>query len=252
MRLEGFDIDIVTQGFPGKSICHGGLGWCTISLIRHDGRLILLDTGQMSMRGIVVARLKEHGLKPEDITDLILSHAHHDHSINWPMFTNARIYMGREEMEWALNEPKGRTPVPEFSIIALKASPQLRLVDYGEVPIPGFTAHSTPGHTPGHITYVLAGPEKDVVFTADAAKNRAELLSGDTDMTYDMAISKRSIDRIWELWRARPGNICVPGHDLPMVLGQDGEPVYLGRREASISAWFGRGMTDTHTISLTL
>jgi hypothetical protein len=36
-------------------------------------------------------------------------------------------------------------------------------------------------------------------------------------MTYDAAISKASIAKIWELWRKRPGSIMVPGHDVPMV-----------------------------------
>jgi len=30
MQVEGYDIDIVVQGFPGKSVCHGGLGWSTV------------------------------------------------------------------------------------------------------------------------------------------------------------------------------------------------------------------------------
>jgi len=26
MKVGDYDIDIVVQGFPGKSVCHGGLG----------------------------------------------------------------------------------------------------------------------------------------------------------------------------------------------------------------------------------
>ena len=42
--------------------------------------------------------------------------------------------------------------------------------------------------------FVLHAPERDVIFAGDAAKNRAELVSGTTDMTYDAAVSKASID----------------------------------------------------------
>jgi hypothetical protein len=77
-----------------------------------------------------------------------------------------------------------------------------------------------------------------VIFTGDAAKNRAELVSGLTDMTYDAAVSKASIDAIWAMWRKRPGNIVVPGHDVPMVL-ENGATKYIDKREAAISAWFG-------------
>jgi hypothetical protein len=27
MKINNYDLDIVVQGFPGKSVCHGGLGW---------------------------------------------------------------------------------------------------------------------------------------------------------------------------------------------------------------------------------
>jgi hypothetical protein len=27
MKIDDYEIDIVVQGFPGKSVCHGGLGW---------------------------------------------------------------------------------------------------------------------------------------------------------------------------------------------------------------------------------
>jgi hypothetical protein len=26
MKVDGYDIDVVIQGYPGKSVCHGGLG----------------------------------------------------------------------------------------------------------------------------------------------------------------------------------------------------------------------------------
>ncbi len=88
-----------------------------------------------------------------------------------------------------------------------------------------------------------------MIFTGDAAKNRAEMISGDTDMTYDPAISRASIAMIWHLWRQRPGTLLVPGHDLPMVLDGD-EPRYVGRRNAGIKAWFGRDMQTLTTFDL--
>ena len=40
---DGYDIDIV-QGFPGKSVCHAGLGWSSVVLVRGHGAS-LVDTG---------------------------------------------------------------------------------------------------------------------------------------------------------------------------------------------------------------
>ena len=39
----------------------------------------MIDTGGMGVRRLLLERLKERGLKPEDVTDLLLSHAHYDH-----------------------------------------------------------------------------------------------------------------------------------------------------------------------------
>ena len=29
-----YKLDVLVQGYPGKSVCHGGLGWSTIALLR--------------------------------------------------------------------------------------------------------------------------------------------------------------------------------------------------------------------------
>ena len=74
----------------------------------------------------------------------------------------------------------------------------------------------------GYKTHIIHGVERDAIFSGDAAKNRAEMLGRAADMSYDPALTAASIDMIWKFWRARPGNILVPGHDLPMVLEPDG------------------------------
>ncbi|MBS0244763.1 MAG: MBL fold metallo-hydrolase, partial [Proteobacteria bacterium] len=91
----------------------------------------------------------------------------------------------------------------------------------------------------------------DVVFTGDAAKNRAELISRTTDMTYDAAVSRASVEKIWGLWRKKPGSLLVPGHDLPMTQ-DEGQISYLGNREAAITCWYGEDMETTTYFKLTV
>jgi len=249
MQVDGYDIDIVVQGYPGKTVCHGGLGWSTIVLIRGRGRVALIDTGGIGVRSPLIARLKQRGLKPADVTDLLLTHAHHDHMLNWTLFRHARIVIGAQEMAWAINEPWGETPVAELYVEKLQGWPTLHAAADREEVMPGITALIAPGHTPGHLIYRLKGAERDVIFTGDAAKNRAELVCGATDMTYDPAVSTATVAAIWSLWRARAGNVVVPGHDIPMVL-KDGRPHYLAKREAAIKAWFGDDLDSMTTIEL--
>lgn len=250
-KLDGWEIDIIVQGYPGKSVCHGGLGWSTVVLLRGNGRVALVDAGTFSMRKLVIDGLKRHGLTPKDVTDLVLTHSHWDHSVNWPLFRHARIYLGDVELKWALEQPWGETPVPELYVERLAKWETLRTIRDGDELFPGLTAHIAPGHTPGCLVYVLAGRDKDIVLTGDAAKNRAELLSRNTDMTYDPAISRASIEMIWSHWRKKPGSILIPGHDLPMTQA-DGRISYIGKREAAITAWYGDDMETTTRFALTV
>ncbi len=250
MKITGYDIDILVTGYPGKAVCHGSLGWSTIVLIRHGDRVALVDVGTFGHRKLLIQALKDHGLTPADVTDVLLSHSHHDHAINWVLFPKARTVIAKVEMDWALKEPWGSTPVPELYVKELDLLPTLVRAGDGEEVFPGITMHLAPGHTPGCVAYKLSGPEHDMIFTGDAAKNRAELISRDTDMTYDPAISRASIDMIWSLWTARPGSIVVPGHDVPMDLDDAGKPRYLAKREAAISAWYGEAIEDTTIINL--
>jgi glyoxylase-like metal-dependent hydrolase (beta-lactamase superfamily II) len=251
MKIGDYDIDIVVQGFPGKSVCHGGLGWSSVVLLRAHGRIVVIDTGGFSMRTMLLKRFAERKVKPADVTDLLLTHSHHDHSVNWPMFPNARIVIGADELAWSLNVPWGETPVAELYMRELDTRATLHRAKEGEEVFPGITACLAPGHTPGHLIYVLHADEHDVIFTGDAAKNRAELVSGTTDMTYDPAVSRSSIEMIWKIWRKRPGSIVVPGHDMPMVLEKD-EAKFITKREAAIVAWYGDDMETTTLFKLTV
>lgn len=244
MRLDGYEIDVLVQGFPGRQVCHGGLGWSTVVLVRGHGRVALVDVGAFNMRRGLIEQLANRGLKPADVTDVLLTHSHYDHSVNWTLFGHARIVIGAQELEWSLTAPWGETPVPELYVRELRGWPSAHTAVDGEELIPGLTAHVAPGHTPGHLVFVVKGRDRDVIFTGDAAKNRAELLSRQADATYDAVTSTASIERIWAFWRRRPGSILVPGHDLPMTQ-EAGRTQYIGKREAALKAWLGEDLETT-------
>jgi N-acyl homoserine lactone hydrolase len=249
-----YRLDVLIQGYPGKSLCHGGLGWSTIALLRGGGggRSILIDVGAFAVRPEFARQLAAAECAPESVTDVVLTHAHWDHSVNYPLFPNADIWIGRAEMEWATAVPPGFNPLPELYVQGLARHPRLRLLDDGDAFLPGLTAHLVAGHTPGCLAFRMIGEggRPPVLFSGDAAKNRAELLSMAVDMTMDAAESRRSLERIWALWRELPGTLLVPGHDLTMRLDEAGRPQYLGERRAGIAAWFSEDLLVTTPIDL--
>lgn len=243
-------IDVLVQGFPGKAVCHGGLGWSTVTLIRGGGRVILLDVGAFGVRRELLKQLRAAGVGPDDITDVVLTHAHYDHAVNFTLFPSATVWIGAAELAWAAARPPGFDPLPELYVRELDHSPRVRRVADGDEFLPGLRAIAAPGHTPGHLVFLLDGAPSPVLFSGDAAKNRAELLGLEVDASEDHAQSRTSLETIWGHWRARPGTLLVPGHDLAMRLDEDGRPQYVGERRAAIAAWFGETIAETTTVDL--
>jgi glyoxylase-like metal-dependent hydrolase (beta-lactamase superfamily II) len=96
----------------------------------------------------------------------------------------------------------------------------------------------------------MTGNDVPVVFSGDAAKNRAELLSLAVDMTMDGAASRASLERIWGLWRETPGTVLIPGHDLAMRLDANERPEYMGQRRAGIASWFSEDVEVMHEFDI--
>lgn len=60
----GWRIDVLVQGYPGKTVCHGGLGWSTIALLRGHGRVALVDVGSFAQRLTLQDGLRVCALPP--------------------------------------------------------------------------------------------------------------------------------------------------------------------------------------------
>jgi N-acyl homoserine lactone hydrolase len=242
---------VLVSGYPGRSATHGGLGWSTISLARLGERVVLIDAGSFGIRRLLQAALREQGLEAGDVTDVLLTHSHYDHSLNYILFPNARVWISGVELDWATSQHPDFTPLPELYMEALSASGRLRVIESDGDLFEGVRGIMSPGHTPGSVAYeVEEGPEKSYLVTGDAVKNRAELLSGTCIDTLDRVQSERSIQLLTDLWRSRPENVLIPGHDLP-IAADAGGPKYLESREASIGAWLGTDLTTKAEFNLT-
>ena len=84
-----------------------------VFLIKENEKLILVDAGCETMPGFdmkdfigPVTALKNIGISPKEITDVIITHAHHDHIECVRYFENAVIHIQKDEFEY------GKTYIP--------------------------------------------------------------------------------------------------------------------------------------------
>jgi glyoxylase-like metal-dependent hydrolase (beta-lactamase superfamily II) len=244
-----YSLDVLVQGYPGKSTHHGGLGWATVSLLRGHGETLIVDTGGYGYRPLLTDRLGEHGLKPDDVTGVLVTHLHWDHVCNYTLFPKARVYLPAADLDWAVEQPVGYWALPEFHVEHLAREERVERLQEGDEFLPDLRALATPGHTPGHMAYVAVGDKGELIFAGDAVKNQAELMTERADMTLDAAASAASIRRIRGAVAADPENTLLCGHD--RLLGiEGGRVVYKSGLNAAIAARFTTDFDRETTIDL--
>lgn len=158
-----------------------------IPLIRQGKDLVLVDIGSgthfQASAGKLVENLGTLGVDPAEITKVIFTHAHPDHSgatttaEGKVLYPNAQYYISSAEWEfWTDKNYEAHMPAAlhEFArgaqrdLFAVKD--RLTLFNPGEEIVPGISAIGTPGHTPGHISLELAG-DGNLLITGDACTN---------------------------------------------------------------------------------
>jgi len=158
-----------------------------IPLIRHGGDLILIDNGSgtnfQASAGKLAANLKTLGIEPEDITKVVFTHAHPDHSgatatsDGKVLYPNAEYFVSEAEWRfWTDKAFDSRTPAAlhgfargaQRDLFAVKD--RLTIVRPGQEIVPGMQVVDTPGHTPGHVSIELAG-DGNLLVTGDACTN---------------------------------------------------------------------------------
>jgi glyoxylase-like metal-dependent hydrolase (beta-lactamase superfamily II) len=161
---------------------------CNVTLIRSGDRTILFDCGAgptfQASAGRLIDALATEGLSPEDITDLVFTHAHPDHlwgvldDFDEPLFLNASHWMGREERDYWVNPETIDSIGTDRQSFAVGAARRLEAIESvlqtfedGDEILPGVAAHLTPGHTPGHVSFEVASGGQSAMIIGDAIAN---------------------------------------------------------------------------------
>ena len=134
-------LDILLEGSLTST---GGGVASSCTLIRDGDRAIVVDPGMAPSAASILDPLAALGVRPEDVTDVVLSHHHPDHTIYAGLFPGAAIhdhwaiYRGTD---WEDSECDGRVLTP--SVVLSR----------------------TPGHTAEDLATVVGTPDGVVVCT---------------------------------------------------------------------------------------
>jgi glyoxylase-like metal-dependent hydrolase (beta-lactamase superfamily II) len=125
-------------------------------LVKEPKRVVLIDTG---VGGALQQSLDQAGTKPEEITDVLITHSHPDHMGGLVKdgklaFPKATIRMSAVEWEFA----KKNTQIAE---IVKVIDGHVKTFKPGATVVPDITSVALKGHTPGHVGYeIVSGKEK--------------------------------------------------------------------------------------------
>ena len=206
----------------------------TVWVIRGGGRTVLLDAGFYRDKFIErwkpvgymrpSAALASLGIKPEDVTDIVVSHIHWDHVDGVDLFPKARVWLQRDEYEHYTNDTGAvldrAVDVDDAKMLAgLKAVGRIQLVpgDSTEI-IPGITVFTGGKHTFASqfatVHASLAGGRTGTIVLASDNAYLYENLEQRRPITQslDTLSNLRAQDRMRRL--ASDPKLIVPGHDV--------------------------------------
>src|SRR6266568_3567951 len=95
------DVTIVAGGSASVFVLHEGYVGRngddervagTVTLITDGDAVIVVDPGMVAPREVLLAALAAHGPQAGDVTDVVFSHHHPDHTVNAALFPAARIH----------------------------------------------------------------------------------------------------------------------------------------------------------------
>jgi len=161
---------------------------CNVTLLRMADRVVLFDVGSgpdfAPNAGTLLTSLEGLGVTPEDVTDVVFTHAHPDHlwglldDFDDPLFTEASYMIGQAEWDYWMN-PNTVDAIGEarasFAVGAARRlamiEDQMTFFNDGDEILPGVAARATFGHTPGHMALEVRGGSDSVMILGDCIGN---------------------------------------------------------------------------------
>jgi len=216
-------VDLLIPGLPAKAD-HFLFGICSLLLLRDGKRTILFDCCPYRVRLTLLEALAAHGLTPEQVDTVFLSHLHWDHIENIDLFRHAEILVPRLEFEYAAEIRPSDWGTPPYAREMLAGMRLTLLEDREQEIFPGAKTLPLPGHSVGLQGLVVQAEGGDLVLASDAVWSARDAVRGHPDVAFfDPEKGQASLTRA-----LAAGAVYYPGHDRPFTLKQ-GRVSYLAQ-----------------------
>ncbi len=191
-----------------------------------DGRNILVDTGFYRQKFFKHWKIRDYikpseaidkvGLKPNQISDIILTHIHWDHADGVDLFPNAQIWIQKDEFNYYCNPAKQEKeidPDDKAILIKLRNEGRVHFVNGDDQEIfPGVIAYTGGKHTYASQYLGVRTKEGTVIVASDNVYLYENLEKhAPIAETLDAASNLKAQDRMLKL--AASPRLIVPGHD---------------------------------------
>ncbi len=167
------------------------------SYLIHGENTYLIDTGVVSSEDVIFEYMEKIGLKPADISLIVLSHSHPDHigsANSTKEKSGCKVAAHSGERSWIEDvelQAKER-PVPNFHLLVEGSVKIDNILEDGDVLDIGDNTIKiihTPGHSKGSISFLME--EEGILITGDAIP-----INGDLPIYDDIESSVRSIKKL--------------------------------------------------------
>ena len=137
------DLHVLADGYAFDENDDSRVG-STVTLIRDGDAIVIVDPGMVRAPSAILDPLSALGVAPGDVTDVVISHHHPDHTVNVALFPRARLHdhwaVYRDDV-WVSRAAEGYSVSPSVTLL------------------------ETPGHTPQDISTAVQTEAGVVVCT---------------------------------------------------------------------------------------